>query len=200
MSAEEAPSKGVGAVCVLLCSGEAPGELIASMRTRGVSPVVCRSAFAAMAEICTVGTIGKVPKGGAILLIAEPSSVRGKKALLLSCKKYAPWLRLWVYQHDASIQLRPLEVSQLGIEDDEEDQPNDAIPMHRPASRMGSLHNRPIIKNAPPALRLSGEGEVVNQNPPETGDEPEEGQPMSGRLLTDEELSMLLSDELDHDD
>lgn len=196
MSAEESPSKGVGAVCVLLCSGEAPGELIASMRTRGVSPIVCRSAFAAMAEICSVGTIGNVPKGGAILLIAEPSTVRGKKALLLASKKYAPWLRLWVYQHDASIQLRPLEVSQLGIEEDEEEAQTDAIPMHRPSSSTSG----PIIRNAPPALRLSGKGQVPASNQGENPDEHEEGQPMSGRLLTDEELSMLLSDELDHND
>lgn len=186
------------AVCVLLCAGEAPGELIASLRGRGVSPVVCRSAFAAMAEICSVGTIGHVPRGGAILLIAEPSQVRGKKALLQSCRKYAPWLRLWVYQHDSAQQLRPFEMSQLGIEDEAEAGDaagtRDTIPMHRP---MVETPPRPITGGGPPSLRLSGQGSADAPAGGAKSRSDGEDDPMGGRLLTDEELSMLLADELD---
>jgi hypothetical protein len=185
---------GVEAACVLWCSERPPAELISSLRGKGVSPIICTSAFSAMAEICLNGSIGQAPRGGAILLIAEPAHVRGKKALLTSCKKFAPWLRLWVYQHDAPVQLRPLDVTQLAIE--EASQPTDAIPMHSPPA----VNPAPVVRNSAPSLRLSGEGSMKPESALESkgssGDD-EQGQ---DRLLSDEELSMLLSDELDLDD
>ena len=185
---------GVEAVCVLWCSAEPPAELIASLGAKGVTPIICKSAFAAMAEICSAGTLGGAPRGGAILLIAEPAHVRGKKALLTSCKKYAPWLRLWVYQHDAPVQLRPLDVAQLAIE--QEAQETDAIPMHRPVE----VKPAPVVRNSAPSLRLSGEGTTKPESALESDDASGDDGPGQDRLLSDEELSMLLSDELDLDD
>ncbi|MFI4872240.1 MAG: hypothetical protein ACIARQ_10555 [Phycisphaerales bacterium JB061] len=194
MSPEPMSTDGVEAACVLWCASDPPAELISSLRGKGVSPVICTSAFGAMAEICSCGTIGRSPRGGAILLIAEPAHVRGKKALLTSCKKYAPWLRLWVYQHDAPIQLRPLDVAQLGIE--AEDQPTDAIPMHRPPA----ADPAPVVRNSAPSLRLSGEGAAKPDSALESDDDSGDDGFGQDRLLSDDELSMLLSDELDLDD
>ena len=122
--------------CVLWCAHEPPRELLTSLNKKGVTPTLCRSAFGAMAEICLMGTIGAGPRGGGILLISEPAEVRGKRALLTACQRYAPWLRLWVYQHEASIQLRPLDMDQLGLDDG--DGSLDTIPMHASRRSAGS--------------------------------------------------------------
>ena len=185
---------GVSAVCVLWCAADPPAELMSSLRSKGVSPIVCISAFAAMAEICSVGSIGRVPTGGAILLVAEPAHIRGKKALLTSCRRYAPWLRLWVYQHDAPVQLRPLDLAQLGLED--ESQPTDAIPI----DRLPPTNPVVVVRNSAPSLRLSGEGTMKPESALESGGDSGDDGAGQDRLLSDEELSMLLSDELDLDD
>jgi len=194
MSPEPMTTDGVGAVCVLWCAADPPADLISSLRGKGVSPIVCTSAFSAMAEICSVGSIGRVPTGGAILLVAEPAHVRGKKALLTSCRRYAPWLRLWVFQEDAPIQLRPLDLAQLGLDDVA--QPTDAIPIDRQIPENPAV----VVRNSAPLLRLSGEGTMKPKSALEPGGDSGDDGAGQDRLLTDEELSMLLSDELDLDD
>jgi len=183
--------------CVLWCAHEPPRELLTSLHKKGVTPTLCRSAFGAMAEICLMGTIGDGPKGGGILLISEPSDVRGKRALLSTCQRYAPWLRLWVYQAEAPIQLRPLDMEQLGLDDG--DGPLDTIPMHAARRSAGSeMQAKPRRSSESWTPRLSGEG----PRGPGTSDNPaddENGHKPAG-LLTDDELSMLLSDDSDLED
>ena len=183
--------------CVLWCAHEPPRELLTSLNRKGVTPTLCRSAFGAMAEICLMGTIGSGPSGGGILLISEPSEVRGKRALLTACQRYAPWLRLWVYQHEAPIQLRPLDKDQLGLDDG--DNLSDTIPMHAPRRSGGvEVQAKPRRSSESWTPRLSGEGpgglsRSDNVDDDEIGDKP-------AGLLTDEELGMLLADESDLED
>ncbi|HED54772.1 MAG TPA: hypothetical protein ENJ00_11315 [Phycisphaerales bacterium] len=167
------------AVCVLWCAGEVPTELLFSLESRGVGVTICHGAFETMAEICDIGSIGGAPGGGAILVLVEPAQLRGKRALLTSCKRYAPWLRLWVYQHQAPIKLRPLELSQLGLDDP-------PAPATRPAG------SAPI-----PRLKLTDEPRL--QSEPGRADNQIENDGPPGRLLTDDELGMLLADESELD-
>ena len=197
--ASEAHSGDVSDVsCVLWCAMSPPRELLTSLTKKGVTPTLCRSAFGAMAEICLMGTIGRGPAGGAILLISEPSEVRGKRALLGACQKFAPWLRLWVYQAEAPIQLRPLDIEQLGLDD--EDGHTDSIPMHSPNRGPGSeVQAKPRRISGPWTPKLSGEGPAAGLGGSDSSDEDEEGHRPAG-LLTDEELAMLLADDSDLED
>lgn len=183
--------------CVLWCAHEPPRELLTSLTKKGVTPTLCRSAFGAMAEICLLGTIGAGPSGGGILLISEPAEVRGKRALLTACQRYAPWLRLWVYQREAPIQLRPLDMDQLGLDDG--DGPLDTIPMHAPRRSAGSeVQAKPRGSSGSWTPRLSGEGPGGSGTSDNHGDD-ENGHKPAG-LLTDDELSMLLADDSDLED
>lgn len=184
--------------CVLWCAHEPPRELLTSLAGKGVSPMLCRSAFGAMAEVCLMGSIGHGPGGGGILLIAEPAEVRGKRALLSACQRFAPWLRLWVYQSEAPIQLRPLDMHQLGLDDEEH---TDAIPISAPARRSGAeVQPKPrMAPNSPWTPRLSGEGPGGGRGGagPSDSRAGSEGGHRPAGLLSDEELGMLLSDESD---
>lgn len=160
--------------------------------------MLCRSAFGAMAEVCLMGSIGRGPGGGGILLIAEPAEVRGKRALLSACQRFAPWLRLWVYQSEAPIQLRPLDMHQLGLDDEEH---TDAIPISPPERRSGSeVQPKPrMAPSSPWTPRLSGEGPGGGRGgagPSDSRSGSKGGHRPAG-LLSDEELGMLLSDESD---
>lgn len=184
--------------CVLWCANEPPRELLGSLARKGVAPTLCRSAFGAMAEVCLMGSIGQGPGGGGILLIAEPSEVRGKRALLNACQHYAPWLRLWVFQAEAPIQLRPLDMHQLGLDDEEQ---SDAIPISAPPHRGGAdIQTKPRkAQGSPWTPRLSGEGPGGGRGGAVSSDSragSEVGHRPAG-LLSDEELGMLLSDESD---
>jgi len=170
------------AVCVMWCAGEAPTELLFSLESRGVGVAVCHGAFETMAEICDIGSIGGGPGGGAILVLVEPAQLRGKRALLTSCKRYAPWLRLWVYQSKAPTKLRPLELSQLGLEDP-------PPPVQSPKSPSQG----PI-----PTLKLVDQPGLQSQ-PGRADNQPEAEGPHT-RLLTDDELGMLLADESELDE
>ncbi len=183
--------------CVLWCAQTPPRELLTSLTKKGVTPTLCRSAFGAMAEICLMGSIGRGPKGGAILLISEPAEVRGKRAVLSSCQKYAPWLRLWVYQSKAPIQLRPLDMHQLGLDDEEGHE--DSIPMHSQARRTGAeVQPKPSRSAGPWTPKLSGEGPEGLSGSDSRGEEDDGHRPTG--LLTDEELGMLLADDPDLED
>ncbi|MEO1584953.1 MAG: hypothetical protein AAFR96_10340 [Planctomycetota bacterium] len=80
------------------------------MHRRGVEPRITHDAFAAMAEVVEGGSIDLT---GSFLVLVEPSELRGKRAMLISCRRYASGLRVWVYQAEAPVPLRPLDLSQL---------------------------------------------------------------------------------------
>lgn len=189
---------------MLWCAHQPPRELLKSLTNKGVAPMLCRSAFGAMAEICLLGTIGRGPPGGAILLISEPSEVRGKRAVLTACMRYAPWLRLWVYQSEATVQLRPLDINHLvGNTGDSSDTLHmHAQVLHNPAKALKPRPSGGLRGESSWTLKLTGEsanaGSVAGIRSDSRRDEEESMRP-SG-LLSDEELGMLLADDLDLDD
>ena len=169
-----------------------------AMRRKGVEPRVTADAFRAMAEVVMDGSLERTK---AILVLVEPSELRGKRAMLTSCRRYAPALRVWVYQAKAPVQLRPLELSNLVPE------PRDPEPEH---SFGGDPSESTIVRA--PSLRLAqsrssdprnGESrhpDWRNQDSlpgvsaaARATDNPSGYRP-SG-LLTDEELAMLLADD-----
>ncbi len=58
------------------------------------------------------------------------------KALLTACQRYAPWLRLWVYQRGADSGSDLSTWTRLGLDDG--DGPLDSIPMHASGRSAGS--------------------------------------------------------------
>ncbi|MEO0631518.1 MAG: hypothetical protein AAFY46_12460 [Planctomycetota bacterium] len=175
-----------------------PEALMAAMRRKGVEPKVTGDAFKAMAEVVTGGSLDRAK---AILVLVEPSELRGKRAMLTSCRKYAPTLRVWVYQSQAQVQLRPLELSKLVPEPEEAPaehtfggDPSASTVMRSPSLRLaqggGSSHRNgesrgPDWRNQDSLPGVSAAARAAD-NP--------SGYRPSG-LLTDEELAMLLADD-----
>ncbi|MEL6795889.1 MAG: hypothetical protein AAFO89_03615 [Planctomycetota bacterium] len=216
MDREGKPSKAGSSKprCVVWARSTPPAALMGAMRRKGVEPRVTPDAFRAMAEVVRGGSLAKTK---AILVLVEPSELRGKRAMLTSCRRYAPKLRVWVYQAKASMQLRPLELASLVPE------PKSAEPRHTfggdPSE--SSAERRPTLRlvesQTPPkpkrrtgirAAHLSGESQNGesrvqawrNQDSlpgasaaARATDNPSGYRP-SG-LLTDEELAMLLADD-----
>jgi hypothetical protein len=183
-----------GARCVMWSSGPAPAPLMAAMHRRGVEPRIACDAFSTMAEIVAGGSLAVT---GAILLLVEPAGLRGKRAMLTSCRRYAPGLRVWVYQSKAAVKLRPLDLTRL-VPETAEEHAVSAVPPARPAPpkpqpRMDpgdSLVGTTSYEDMP-VLKLAGAGaNGIAHGEPRRG---------SGGLLSDEELAMLLADEYPDD-
>ncbi|MEM8758276.1 MAG: hypothetical protein AAGF47_10905 [Planctomycetota bacterium] len=187
-----------------------------AMRRRGVLPIIAHDPYTAMAGLVAGGSLAAggpaaVPPGSnAILLLIEPSHLRGKRALLMSCRRYASGLRVWVYQHKASVQLRPLDLRQLvpGPDMDGPTQPPpppNAMPVAPPPPTPASSSVR-----SSPGLRLTHEAQATDslmgtpihdeaelQAAADAPDNPGAGESGPPGLLTDEELAMLLADDDD---
>ncbi|MEM9662093.1 MAG: hypothetical protein AAF937_07260 [Planctomycetota bacterium] len=202
--------------CVVWAKSEPPAALMGAMRRKGVEPRVTPDAFRAMAEVVRGGSLAKAKS---ILVLVEPSELRGKRAMLTSCRRYAPKLRVWVYQAKASMQLRPLELASLvpepkTVEADHTfgGDPAQNGPEPRPTLRLVESQTppRPTRRPGIRAAHLSGESQNGesrvqawrNQDSlpgasaaARASDNPSGYRP-SG-LLTDEELAMLLADDPD---
>jgi hypothetical protein len=169
----------IPARCVLWSRGTPPPALISAVRRRNVEPVVTHDAFRTMAELVAEGSI-EGPT--AILVLVEPSRLRGKKAMLGACRRYAPALRVWVFQSAAPVQLRPVELALLVPE-----------PTEEPADRTTGSAGDTLIVPAIPALRLAGETQGPVQ--PRSASADNSGEYPSSGLLSEEELAMLLADD-----
>lgn len=193
-------SRGSSARCVVWSAQAPPRILIESMRRRGVEPIVRHDAYAAMAEVVVGGSMGAppghslhhppAPGSNAVLVLVEPARIRGKRAMLTSCRKYASGLRVWVYQARAPIPLRPLDLARLVPP------PTDETPATRPEDSLAGQRFKPMPEIARHGLRLAGGGGVQHgSGSADNDDGPGQGGP-SG-LLSDEELAMLLADDDD---
>ena len=196
------------------CALQPPRVLVQAMERRGVRPIVTNDAFRTMAEVVAGGSMGGPPGHGsrvtpapgsnAILVLVEPSRIRGKRAMLTSCRRYASGLKIWVYQARAPVPLRPLDLAQLvpypkeAAAKSSPDSPADSLAGHRfaplPSSDGSSRHGRH------PALRLAGGEAGVHggglQGGGRSADNAGKGADHApSGLLTDEELAMLLADE-----
>lgn len=99
--------------CVLVHApgAELPGELLTSLSKRIGNLLVCTTAYAAMAEVCTIersrlmlpaGTTPPVrgrPTG--VLVLVEPRSISGAGELVDAVQKYAPQTACWWYERGA---------------------------------------------------------------------------------------------------
>lgn len=184
--------------CVVWAKSRPPEALMGAMRRKGVEPRVTADAFRAMAEVVLGGSLERT---SAILVLVEPSELRGKKAMLTSCRRYAPALRVWVFQAQAPVQLRPLELSNL-VPEPEDVQPEHTFgpePSESSAGRLPSLRlveSRNHESRHPDASSadwrnqdsLPGVSAAARATDNHSGYRP------SG-LLTDEELAMLLADD-----
>ncbi len=164
-----------------------PVALLEGLRRRGVEPRVTHDAFRTMAEVVAGGSMELT---GAILVLVEPADLRGKRAMLTSCRRYASGLRIWVYQAAAPIQLRPLELTQLVPEPEDEPEhtfgpePGLGDPG---SSRMGGVPSLRLVEPVEPETQMP-----VNERP---GDTDNQADHRPSGLLTDEELAMLLADD-----
>ncbi|MEM7623814.1 MAG: hypothetical protein AAF235_11510, partial [Planctomycetota bacterium] len=138
--------------CVVWAKSTPPEALMGAMRRKGVEPRVTPDAFRAMAEVVAGGSLERTK---AILVLVEPSELRGKRAMLISCRRYAPQLRVWVYQAQAPVQLRPLELANLVPE------PETAEPEHTFGGDPSDGDSSQSSAGRQPSLRL-----VESQTPP----------------------------------
>ncbi len=198
--AREATKSAAQARCVVWAKSRPPEALMGAMRRKGVEPRVTGDAFRAMAEVVAGGSLDRAK---AILVLVEPSELRGKRAMLTSCRRYAPKLRVWVYQAKAAVQLRPLELANLVPE------PRSAEPEHT----FGGDPSESAVVRAP-SLRLAQSRSADHRNgesrhPDWRNQDSLPGASTASRatdnaggyrpsgLLTDEELAMLLADDPD---
>lgn len=179
--------------CVLWAKDAPPDALLEAMRRRGVEPVVTHNAFQTMAEIVAEGSL---ELSGSLVVLVEPSRLRGKKAMLISCRRYAADLRVWVFQAAAPVQLRPLELSQLVPEPEQEVEHtfgadpgagNEAVQAEAPRRPASGSHALRLVEPDPEESLLP-----MNDHPRAT-DNPGVRRPAG--LLTDEEIAMLLADD-----
>lgn len=110
--AATAPGGKPKARCVMWSAGDPPRGLLKAIRRRGVEPIVTHDAYRTMAELVRGGSM-RTTGPAAILLLVEPAGVRGKRAMLTACRKYAPRLRVWVFQALAPTKLRPINLAKL---------------------------------------------------------------------------------------
>jgi hypothetical protein len=179
---------------VILCPGgaDAPSVLLAALRKRAVEPVLTRDPFAAMLAIMRLAPGASAddaaPGEGQwppALIVVEPARAEDAalEDLLDAAPRRAPGLVVWQYDEHARPPLRAL-LRRKAAQPPANDAPAVVVP---PKGR------RP----ATPTLRLTGEpapNDHFGRAEPATEPDPPEN------LLSDEELSMLLADDLNEPD
>lgn len=154
--------------CVLLClAPRTPADLDESMRKRNLAPTRCASAFMALAELCAE----RVPVA---LIVVEPDTIPGVGDLVDAATRYAPYATLWRYDASSPQRLRAFEI---------------------PSVRASAPAPAPSVARATPRLRLA----AIDDAPPATsgasgGASAAPSRPPAS-LLSEDELSMLLSDD-----
>ncbi len=187
-----------------------PEDVIRSLGKRRVVLWLVTDAYLAMARVCRRGDDEPV-----VLLLVEPSGLADAADVVAAVKRYAPRTACWWYGAGANPRLR-----QVVEEDMERWAPRPAVAKEAvkqpPAASASALRlagqpvrarsgppqivTRPAGPSAP-ALSLAGEGTLPRQaEPQDTGAAPQPGR--AGRagmssLLTEEELTMLLADDID---
>jgi len=188
--------------------GEAiPPELEAALRKPSLDVVPCDHDFAALAHLCAPRPAGEA----AVLLLVEPTLLRGAVDVVTLAERHAPDVVLWVFESSAIPQIR------AGTAADLAPAPRPPTPPQVPKPPRPPLIDDPIssttvrLHPGPPNLRLAGDGPLpISGAPPakertpsspaptEVGDDASPGllprrSPSIGNLLTDEELAMLLA-------
>lgn len=188
--ADRAGSENAGTACVLLCTGEAPEELLASLSERRVVIEAHADPFSAIAAVLRRGRTGSP----LVLLVVDPARVARADEMVRTVERFVPHVVCWRYDAGKSPALRGY-----------------VPPPPAPSATIETFVSR-ARAGGPPKLRLAGHepgGEAVREAPmntagagdvrpePAAKDAAGEAAPASagGELLSSEELSMLLSDD-----
>lgn len=186
-----------------------PARLMSALQARRIEAVASSSAFAALAEICSVSraarSAGARASGSISLIIVHPEHLPEVGQVCRAAERYAPGVRCWMFGPETNPTLRAIVEEDVAgwtgeaalkvvIPKRQPDPEPKPIPI-RPKPKVGGpdYRTKPVT---PPQLRLAGAGSV--DLPPEQADaEPAqsgEAKPRS-QLLTPEELRMLLGDD-----
>lgn len=167
-------------------SAQVPQELASALDRRGLAWSTCSNDFAALSAICGARPDDPVPT---ILLLVEPVTLHSLGDLLEATDRYRPSTAIWVYDSNASQRLA------AGSRPDITAKYARSIPNERQSQVRKQNPNGPV-------LRLAGVGPTepgIGEEGPKTNQvrqfiEPARPSPSpASHLLTDEELTMLLS-------
>ncbi len=179
---------------VVLCAPGAPGTpaprtLLDALARRGVDALVVHDAFAAALVVARCAD--DAPPA---LIVVEPDAHRSGliEDLVRAVRRRFPGVALWRFEESARPPLRALGsamFSEQGAERGKESNGSASVVVRSGARRAQGLP-------APPVLRLTGEPKAKRSS--EQGAPSEAPQEAPSALLSEEELAMLLSDDLDH--
>lgn len=210
--AAPAPQPAKARVVVWHARGKPPRpELSAAINRPGFRCVRCEHAWAAFAHVTSrAGDCAPLPGESMVLLVVEPADLQGLTDVIDMIDRYTPSAKIWAYESAASPRLREVAADDLaGWRGEPPVKPHEGEVAPKPANPTPS---------SPPGLRLAGEGALpperssidtpdtphphpdVKMRPPESGpvqDGAATPQPPITPLLSDEELAMLLSGDLD---
>ncbi len=193
-------------------------ELLGALGRKGLTVEACSSPFEALARLCRVAKATSESAAGraAVLLACDPDKLDRIGEVVKLAERFAPRAKAWVFE-SSTRRLRGAttedtarwETSVVRVTVAARGAAERAAPVRAAIAGSGpsagpSRASMPVIKNAPPSLRLSGRGTL----PPAPDDgaptTPDKGappgaapgssprQPPSSQL-SDEELAMLLS-------
>lgn len=195
--------------CVLLSRPGGLGELVETLTQKGFELRRCDSIYLAMAELVLHEAARRSGwhADAAQLVIAEPDKVRDLSKLIRAVQKWAPQTNIQTYSSKQEPRLQPYEAGLAIDETPAPHEPATALPRKpevvvrpRPASTSSS--------SVPAKLRLAGDGSerqrTVQEVPvtrregtpihaPAASDESNEGNAGDTLIISEAELSMLLS-------
>ncbi|MBS0196936.1 MAG: hypothetical protein JSR77_09270 [Planctomycetes bacterium] len=181
-------------------------ELLAALARPGFSVVRCDDEFEAVARVCRFANLEKPtptgPSAVVILLIVDPRRLAAATTVFESVTRYAPTAAIWMYETGSTPQLRTVR-------------PQDVFAWRRPETPIrpvvgptGGKAEEPkaaIQESAgqePPVIEIAQAGMATPPPPVGTIPDAAELSPVQPppRLLTDDELAMLLDVEPRDDD
>ncbi len=181
-------------------------ELLAALARPGFSVVRCDDEFEAVARVCRFANTDKPtpigPSAVVILLIVDPRRLAAATSVFESVTRYAPTAAIWMYETGSSPQLRTVR-------------PQDVFAWRRPETASRPIAGSPAGKveepkiagqeprpNDPPVIEVAQAGMTTPPPPAGTMPDTAELSPVQPppRLLTDDELAMLLDVEPRDDD
>jgi hypothetical protein len=184
-----------------------PADLTAALGRRQMAIDHCCGPFAALAEVCALDRemhdASHHGAGGVILVLVQAEALDDAAGVVRAVELYAPRVRCWRYEPAAAERLRAIGSADLA--------PAMPAVIVMPEARRAEQASRPGAVRHPAqgraTLRLAGEGTLPPRSQPEGAqadevrEQPREGSNgdeagASHQVLTPEELSMLLSEDI----
>ncbi|MHC4976008.1 MAG: hypothetical protein ACYTF7_05310 [Planctomycetota bacterium] len=184
--------------CVVLCAPgttNGPGDLIRALKRKQLALQIANNPFEAMAHLVRRldESVPAASRGMALVIVEPKQHGDGLlQSMLASLARYAPLTTLWAYDEDASPKLHSYVPGDGDSSADGE--PEIHVKPGLKDQLIEATLQRRAHKEGSPSLRLAGEGQV----PPgasDLDDLDDEIDPT--KLMSQDELSMLLDDDLD---